>query len=138
MNNIITNFIEFDPIPNKTSYKKYIILSFSEDFRNKIVSNIDTENSLVFSFKESSPHHVQNWNEYVIFFMKLLNESHILIIDTEYYSEGFKLLQSCAINSKTIEEILIYKNQYDKNNYRIISETDTNSPFCKKERTIII
>lgn len=134
--NTIINIHSYDLIKNRENHDKILCLTFSNDFRDFIKSKIDVNRQTIFvTFEEINHEDVKDWNEYVTFFLKILNEIDIVIIDTKSYSEGFKLFQSCAINSESVKEIQIWKDKDDQNNYRIISETEVNSVLSKKERT---
>lgn len=134
----VTNITSYAHTHNRETADQYLVLSFSNQFRDKLKSTLNPEkSSIIITFAEISPSEVVDWNSYVVFFLKILTEVSYVIIDTEYYSEGFKIFQSCAINSESVKEIQIWKDQNDEENYRIIAESEVNSPLSKKERTYI-
>lgn len=134
--NTIVNIYSYDLIKDRSGYDQYLVLSFDNNFKDQIKNNIsNTNQTILITFAEVNPDLVTDWNSYVTFFMKILKEVSTVIIDTKYYSEGFRLLQSCAINSDSVNEIQIWVDKDDTKNYRIIPETEVNSVLSKKERT---
>lgn len=118
--------------PQRKKNGTILVLSLDENFKNKAVKLHPS--TLLVGFKENSIEDIKDFAAYFKFFMKVLPEANMILIDGNFYSPAFSVIQSSALNLENIKEIRIYDDSGE--DFRF-SAKDSNFPshISAKEKT---
>lgn len=129
---MISDIFTYDLHPQRLKKETVLILSLDEAFKNKAQS----ENSLCIGFAENSIDDVKHFRAYFKFFCKVLSEVDKVIIDAHFYSQAISIIHSSALNLKNIKEVILYVDEYSKENIAFYSKDPALSSLTSnKEKT---